>query len=186
MRRLLSALVAAVFLLAGCSGDEADGNPGGTTGFVGGDGTFTIVPAAERVSAPVLEGTTLGGDQLSTRDFAGKPLIINVWGSWCAPCRSEASELVEANEALGDDVGWLGINTRDTEAAARAFERAFEITWPSLSDPDGVLLLQFGQLPPKAIPSTVVLDDEGRVAARVLGEISASTLRGILEDVAAS
>lgn len=185
MKRLLAALSALVVLLVGCT-TEGDGAPGGSTGFVGGDGTFTIVPADERVEAPVLEGTTLNGDSLSTTQFAGKPLIVNVWGSWCAPCRAEAPELVKAKEEFGDDVAWLGINTRDTEAAALAFERSFDIAWPSLHDPDGVLLLEFAQLPPKAIPSTVVLDEQGRVAARVLGEVSASTLRGILEDVADS
>lgn len=185
MTRLAALLAAALLLLTGCAADDEGGTGGGTTGFVGGDGTFTIVPADQRAEAPVLDGETLAGDALSTADFAGKPLIINVWGSWCAPCRAEAPELVKAQEELGDEVAFLGINTRDTPAAAQAFERSFGITWPSLNDPDGVLLLEFAQLPPKAIPSTVVLDEEGRVAARVLGEVSASTLRGILEDVAA-
>lgn len=183
MTRLLAALAAALLLLTACSPDEGEGAAGGTIGFVGGDGTFTIVPADQRVEAPVLEGQTLAGDDLSTTEFQGKPLVINVWGSWCAPCRAEAPELVKAKEELGDDVSFLGINTRDTPAAAQAFERSFDITWPSLNDPDGMLLLEFAQLPPKAIPSTVVLDEQGRVAARVLGEVSASTLRGILEDV---
>lgn len=182
MTRLLVALTAAALLITGCAGADADSNEG-TTGFVGGDGSFTIVPADQRAVAPVLEGETLSGDPLSTADFAGKPLVINVWGSWCAPCRAEAPELVAANEELGDDVAFLGINTRDSVAAAQAFERSFDISWPSFQDPDGVLLLEFAQLPPKAIPSTVVLDEEGRVAARVLGEVSATTLRGIIEDV---
>ncbi|MDO5678309.1 MAG: TlpA disulfide reductase family protein [Propionibacteriaceae bacterium] len=186
MTRLIAALVAAVLLLVGCSTDDAGGTKGGSTGFVGGDGTFTIVPADQRVEAPTLAGTTLAGEELSTADFVGKPLIINVWGSWCAPCRAEAPHLVEAAEEFGSTVGFLGINTRDTVAAAQAFERSFEITWDSLFDPDGVLLLEFAQLPPKAIPSTVVLDEEGRVAARVLGEVTTSMLRGILEDVNAS
>lgn len=184
MTRLLAALAAVVLLLTACSADGDGGTGGGTAGFVGGDGTFTIVPTDQRVEAPVLAGVTLEGEELSTADLVGAPVVINVWGSWCAPCRSEAPELVQANEEL-DGVAFLGINTRDTTAAAQAFERTFEITWPSLFDPDGVLLLEFAQLPPKAIPSTVVLDEEGRVAARVLGEVSASTLRGIVEDVTA-
>lgn len=185
MRLLLAMLAAAALLVSGCSPDDDGGVAGGTTGFVGGDGTVTIVPAEQRSEAPVLEGETLTGEPLSTADFLGKPLVINVWGSWCAPCRAEAPELVAAQAEFGDEVAFLGINTRDTPAAAQAFERSFGVTWPSLSDPDGMLLLEFAQLPPKAIPSTLVLDEQGRVSARVLGEVSASTLRGIVEDVTA-
>ena len=186
MTRLLAALIAATLLLSGCASDEDAEDRGSSTGFVGGDGSVAIVAAEDRVEAPVLQGETLDGEALSTADLAGKPLIINVWGSWCAPCRAEAPELVAAHEELGSDVGFLGINTRDTQAAALAFERSFGVEYPSLFDPDGVLLLEFAQLPPKAIPSTVVLDEEGRVAARVLGEVTASTLRGIIEDVTAA
>ncbi|HJE50694.1 MAG TPA: TlpA family protein disulfide reductase [Tessaracoccus flavescens] len=181
MRRLAASL-AAVLLLSACSGQ------GGTdgVGFQGGDGTVTILDQADRVAASTIEGTTLDGKQLSTADFAGKTLVINVWGSWCAPCRSEAPHLVEAHEQLGDDVAFLGINTRDLDVApAQAFERSFEIPYPSLFDPNGELLLSFGQLPPKAIPSTVVIDTEGKIAARVLGEVNASTLVGIVNDVQA-
>ena len=113
-------------------------------------------------------------------------MVVNVWGSWCAPCRAEAPELVEAQRELGDDVAFLGVNTRDLDVApAQAFERAFGLTYPSIFDPDGRLLLGFAQLPPKAIPSTVVIDAEGRVAARVLGTVDATTLGGIVSDVAA-
>ena len=168
-------------LLAGCGAA-----PAAQGGFVGGDGSLTIVPAAERKPAPRITGELLGGGSFDSDALAGQVIVYNVWGSWCAPCRSEAPELAEAHEELGADIGFLGINTRDTEAAALAFERSFGIEYPSLYDPDGVLLLEFAQLPPKAIPSTVVLDDQGRVAARVLGEVTASTLRGIVEDVDAA
>lgn len=179
-------VLALVFLLSACSGANADDPAAGTgVGFATGDGTVTIVPEAEREPAPVLEGPSLSGDgTLSTADFGGKPIVINVWGSWCAPCRSEAPELVEATQRLGDDVQFLGLNTRDLdEAPAQAFVRAFEIPYPNIFDPDGALLLGFGQVPPKAIPSTLVIDAEGRVAARVLGEVNANTLVGIVGDV---
>jgi thiol-disulfide isomerase/thioredoxin len=162
----LAAAAAAALLLVGCSA-----TPGASEGlgFTGGDGTVT-----------------LAGDEISTADFAGTPIVVNVWGSWCAPCRAEAPHLVEAAEQLGDRAAFVGLNTRDLDAApARAFERAFEITYPSIFDPDGELLLGFGQLPPKAIPSTVVIDADGRVAARVLGQVDAKTLVGIVGDVEA-
>ena len=181
MRPLLAA-IASLVLLAGC-GAQA-GTDG--VGFEGGDGTVTIVPAGDRRPAPVLAGVSLGGDEVSTADHAGKIVVVNVWGSWCAPCRAEAPELVEAQQELGDDVVFLGVNTRDLDMApAQAFERAFGLTYPSIFDPDGELLLGFGQLPPKAIPSTVVIDADGRVAARVLGQVDAKTLVSIVGDVEA-
>ena len=169
-------------LLAGCSAQSSSDG----VGFEGGDGTVTIVPAEARQQAPTLAGTALDGAEVSTADHAGRIIVVNVWGSWCAPCRAEAPELVEAARELGEDVTFIGLNTRDLDLApAQAFERAFGLTYPSIFDPDGELLLGFGQLPPKAIPSTVVIDAQGRVAARVLGEVNATTLTGIVADVEA-
>lgn len=187
MKRRAAIAVGVAVLLAGCS---SAGGQGGKAedgvGFQGGDGTVTILKAGDRVDAPTLAGKSLAGTDLSTDDFAGKILIVNVWGSWCAPCRSEAPELVAASKELGDDVAFLGVNTRDLDPApALAFERSFGLTYPSIYDPNGQLLLNFGQLPPKAIPSTLVIDTDGKVAARVLGEVNASTLIGIVDDVKA-
>lgn len=183
MRRLLA--VAALMVLTACSAPTEGGADGqGGVGFQSGDGAFTIVPADQRVEAPLLEGPTVDGGTASTADLAGKIIIVNVWGSWCAPCRAEAPELVKADAELDDDVAFLGVNTRDLDVApARAFERSFGLTYPSIYDPNGKLLLGFGQLPPKAIPSTVVIDADGKVAARVLGEVNATTLAGIVDDV---
>lgn len=180
--RVAAAACAAALVLTACGAPAATDQ----VGFQGGDGTVTIIPDGDRRPAPVLAGETLDGAQISTADFAGRPVVVNVWGSWCAPCRAEAPELVAAHAELGEDVAFLGVNTRDLDAApALAFERAFGITYPSIFDPDGQLLLGFAQLPPKAIPSTVVIDADGDVAARVLGAVDASTLRGILADVGA-
>lgn len=186
MKRLLAALVA-VLLVAGCAGTQSQEHADdGAIGFTLGDGTVTIVPPASRQQAPQLAGPSLADEQetISTADFPGKVLVINVWGSWCAPCRHEAPELVEAHEQLGDDVQFLGLNTRDlTPPPAQAFVRSFGIDYPNIFDPDGTLLLGFGQLPPKAIPSTIVVDKQGNVAARVIGEVDATTLVGIVGDV---
>ena len=121
------------------------------------------------------------------RDFAGAPYLLNVWGSWCAPCRSEAPALVAASQKLADQAVFVGLNTRDFDKAApRAFVRAFEVPYVNLFDPEGALLLNFsGELPPNAIPSTIVVDLEGRVAARIIGETTESTLVGLIQDVAA-
>lgn len=184
MRRLVACAAAALLALTACSGAPSDKDGGGGAGFISGDGTVTIVPAEQRTKAPVLEGLSLDDAQLSTADYPGKLVVVNVWGSWCPPCRSEAPELVKADEELGDDVVFLGVNTRDLDRGpAKAFQRTFGLTYPSIFDPDGKLLLGFGQLPPKAIPSTVIIDGEGRVAARVLGEVDAKLLSDIVDDV---
>ncbi len=187
MRRALAALLATL-ALAGCSADTGSqaGGGGQAVGFTVGDGTVTIVPADQRQPAPELEGPSLAdaSTSISSAQFEGKILVVNVWGSWCAPCRHEAPELVEADAQLGDDVQFLGLNTRDlSEAPAQAFVRNFGIEYPNIFDPDGALLLGFGQLPPKAIPSTLVIDAQGRVAARVIGEVDATTLVQIVGDV---
>lgn len=179
MRRFAAAALA-VALLSACTTQGG----GDDVGFKGGDGAVAILAPQDRPTAPVLAGETLDGEPISSADFSGQILVINVWGSWCAPCRSEAPHLVEAHEELGPDVAFLGVNTRDLDVGpALAFERSFGITYPSIFDPKGELLLGFGQLPPAAIPSTLVIDADGKVAARVLGEVGASTLIGIVEDV---
>lgn len=178
--RIVVGLLACVALV-GCSSSGVDAE----NGFAAGTGTYTRIAPAKRAKAPVIEGTTLDGKHLSTSQYLGKVVVINVWGSWCAPCRHEAPALEKAAEQTTDVAQFVGINTRDlAPAPAQAFVRAFGITYPSLYDPDGALLLQFGQAPPTAIPSTIVLDRQGRVAARVLGETTESTITGIIHDVA--
>lgn len=166
--------------LVGC-GDASSA----VDGFTGGDGSFTLIPAAQRSAAPPLAGTTIDGRQLALTDYPDKIIVLNVWGSWCAPCRHEAPALVEAATTLGDRAQFVGINTRDLDVApAQAFVRTFKIPYPNLFDPDGTLLLGFGQLPPKAIPSTLIIDSARRVAARILGEVTAATVVGAVHDIA--
>lgn len=173
--RLLAALLA--LALVGCSAPQGGGEINeDSIGFQVGDGSVTLIEPDRREAAPVLTGPALGGGEISTADHTGQVILLNVWGSWCAPCRAEAPALVEADAAL-PEVQFIGINTRDLDPApAEAFVRSFEIGFPSIYDPDGALLLGFGQLPPAAIPSTLIIDQQGRVAARILGETSALTL----------
>jgi thiol-disulfide isomerase/thioredoxin len=117
-------------------------------------------------------------------------VVLNVWGSWCGPCRTEAPILADTARDLADQgVQFIGINTRDHGTARPlAFQRNFDIPYPSIYDPDGSTLLSFtGTLPLNAIPSTVIIDRKGRVAGRVLGEIrSETTFRDLVEEVAQS
>jgi thiol-disulfide isomerase/thioredoxin len=181
---VLALLLPVLLAAAGCSQSM-----GGAEGFVAGSGTVTVLPEAERPAAPKVAGRSLDGEPLALGDFAGSTVVLNVWGSWCAPCREEAPDLVRAAERLRDqDVRFLGINVREPGvASAQAFVRSYDVPYPSIYDSDGSELLGFrGTLPPEAIPSTLVIDPQGRVAARVLGTVDESTLVGLVSDVRTS
>ena len=185
-RTRVLAAIGAFALLAGCSGA---GNRGTTDGFVSGDGSITRIDADQREKAPVLEGDDLEGRPLSTADFAGKTIVVNVWGPWCAPCRAEAPALDKVAEEYADkDVQFVGILSRtDNPDNAIAFNRKYGVTYPSFADQGGSLELGFNDsLPTMAIPTTWIIDSEGRVAVRVLDKVSASTLANLIDDVQAS
>lgn len=169
--------------VAGCSTSNPSADA--DKGFAVGDGSFSQLDAGKREKAPVLTGIGLDGRKLSTADAGGKVIVLNVWGSWCAPCRHEAPALVDAAKRTKGVAQFYGINTRDLDRApATAFVRAFGLTWPSFYDPDGELLLRFSDLPPKAIPSTLIVDREGRIAARFLGEVTATSLAQVVAQIA--
>lgn len=190
--RLALALVAAVLAmpLAACSTTGADEGTrsSGQNGYVGVDGNLTRIPADQRKTVPTISGPALGSDKtLSTAAYGGKVVVVNVWGSWCPPCRSEAPDLQAASVETKGVAQFLGVTSKDYDPApAVAFVRVQKITYPSIFDPDGKVLLNFARdLPPSAIPSTMVIDKQGRLAVRILGPISKITLVDIIEDVAA-
>ena len=169
--------------LTGCSNDVGSS---GDAGFVAGKGAITRLPLAERKAPGDVSGKTLDGKPISLGDYRGKTVVVNVWGSWCAPCRAEAPALVAASKELArKGVVFLGINSRDLDrSAAQAFTRRFDVPYPSIYDQQGKTLLAFrGTLSPNAIPSTVVVDDRGRVAASVIGEVTKTTLVDLVHDV---
>ncbi|UED84924.1 TlpA family protein disulfide reductase [Streptomyces profundus] len=188
--RVVKGAVAVVGLLAltACSGESA-GPSGGDSNIVQGTGQVTTVPVEDREPLPELSGETLDGDELSVSDYRGQVLVLNVWGAWCAPCIAEAKNLVAVAEDTADQgVQFVGINTRDPSAEnARAFEDTHEVPYPSLYDPDGRMLLQFptGSLNPQAVPSTLIVDREGRIAVRLLKAVTEQELREALDPVIA-
>lgn len=143
-----------------------------------------LYPLNKRVPAANLQGTTLDAKPFDLTHLAGKIVVINVWGSWCAPCRAETPELVRvANEKADQGVRFVGIDTRDNHAAAKAFTRNLKVPYPSVEDPQGQVLLAFrGTVPTSVVPSTIVIDRQGRVAARIIGPVTYTTLIGILDD----
>jgi thiol-disulfide isomerase/thioredoxin len=144
------------------------------------------VAVGAREDAISLDGEDLDGDPLAVQDFRGKPVVLVVWGSWCAPCRDEAPDVVGAASELGDDVQFVGINTRDASTAqAQAFTRKFDVDFPSFYSPSGEALLAFpGVLGLRTIPAFAVLDSDGRVAASIIGKLpSRQTLVDVTKDV---
>jgi thiol-disulfide isomerase/thioredoxin len=171
-----------VLALAGCSNDVGSS---GNQGYVAGKGIITSVKAADRKLPGEVSGRTLTGEKVSLADFRGKVVVVNVWGSWCGPCRAEAPMLAQASRDLaGKGVVFLGIDSRDpSKDAAKAFVRRFDIPYASLYDQQGGTLLAFrGTLTPNSVPSTVVVDPQGRVAGSVLGNLSRTTLDDLVED----
>lgn len=185
--RFVSALIAgsALFIITACGGSEPASPAGADAGFVAGDGSIVVLPVAVRQPAPALIGATLDGGTFDLGMIKGQVVVLNVWASWCAPCRAEAPALEAAwLKFAGEDVQFIGLNTRDSPKSAEAFVNRFKVTYPSLIDTDGQLQLLFRDtLPPQAIPSTLIIDRQGRVAARALGTVSESSLRALIESL---
>ncbi len=186
MRRAVPVLLAGA-LLAGCStgSNAVDVNNGGEFRFVAGTPSGEVIAPGERASAPDFSGELLDGAAFSSEELAGQVAVLNFWGSWCAPCRVETPAFSEVAADLADDgVQFLGINVKETDPQfARAFVDRFEISFPSLYDPRGEVALAFRDYPANAIPSTIVLDPDGRVAAVYTGEVSEEDLRTVLDRV---
>ncbi|MFI0743138.1 TlpA family protein disulfide reductase [Streptomyces sp. NPDC021100] len=185
----VGAVLVALTLSACGSGGTSGG--GGETQFVQGAGGVDIVKdSGSRKDAPELSGTTLQGEQLNaTEKFKGKIIVFNVWGSWCAPCRAEAKNLVKAaRDFKSKGVEFVGLNVRDPDKAnSVAFEKSFEVPYPSIHDSGGKLILRFpkGNLNPQAIPSTVFIDRNGKIAGRALKPLTEDELTETLDHLVA-
>jgi len=167
--------------LVGCSSLQGTGDKG----YITGEGRVVEVGLAEREDAIELTGDDLQGDPVDVADFRGKPVVVTVWGSWCAPCRAEADEVAAVARQYDGKAQFVGINIRDAnQAQGEAFERAHDLSFPSIFSPGGDTLLSFpGTLTASTIPAFVVLDAEGRVAASIIGPLpSQGTLETLVED----
>lgn len=182
-----AAAVLAAAALAGCAGGTGTGGPtADDQNYLSGDGTITVLTPAERRDPVSLAGESLEGERIDLATLRGSVVVLNVWGSWCPPCRKEAPDLQRAYEQLRPQgVAFVGINFRDPDPApALAFQRTFGITYPSIRDEGGETLLALrGAVSPNAIPSTLVLDAQGRIAARASTAITTATLTALVEDV---
>ena len=179
---VLAGVLLAVVLVSGWAG----GGNGGMTD-VGGHANAVMYPAGHRPVAPEFTAATLTGSKLSFSSYRGRVVVLNFWGSWCVPCREEASTLSEvAAQYQPSGVSFLGVDVRDTAASAEAFTRSFHITYPSVSDPSSVITLDFTAVVPIAgTPTTLVIDRTGHVAGAVFGTVTYPELTAILAKVTA-
>ncbi|WP_125777278.1 TlpA family protein disulfide reductase [Antribacter gilvus] len=187
-RRAVVALAAvlAVVLLAGCAAQSGAGQAV-DQGYVSGDGSVRTWDPGDREGPVRVTGTDFDGKEVDTDDWVADVLVLNTWYAACPPCRAEAPDLVTlAGQLEADGVRFLGINTEDEAPTAKAFERTFDIPYPSIQDRTGRVVADLnGVVPLQAVPTTVVVDGDGMVAARVIGQADRSTLETLVEDVLA-
>lgn len=182
------AAVAGLVAVTGCSSkDNSDlsdqANSADGKGFISGDGSVTEFSKAQRGKPVDFEGKLFGGESLTGAQLRGKPSLLNFWYAGCAPCRAEAPHLQKLFTEFGEKANFYGINLRDEQGTAEAFERTFGIGYRSVEDRSGGVLMALSQyVPAQAVPTTLVLDSEGRVAARILGQIDESVVRTLVQD----
>lgn len=181
-------LLLALGLLGACTPDGTNA-PDDVVGqgYESGDGSQKVWAAGDRSEPVELAGTDFAGEVQDVAAWRGDVVVLNTWYAACPPCRAEAPDLVDvATEYADQGVHLLGINGTDDAGAAEAFQRTFEVPYPSIADTDGTAIAALqGTVPVQAVPTTVVLDRDGRVAARILGIAEGSTLRALLDDVLA-
>jgi peroxiredoxin len=187
----VAVLLAAALALTSCMGGATDATDGGRTvadqGYVSGDGSVQTWEPDERADRVTVTGTTYEGESVDTADWLGDVVVLNTWYAACPPCRTEAPALAAlARDRATEGVRVLGINVEDAAGAALAFQRTFEIPYPSIDDSQGQAVAALsGTVPLQAVPTTVILDRTGRPAARIVGLAEESTLDALVDDVLA-
>ena len=177
MKKLAIAL-ASVLLLTSCSNGGASK---AQESFIAGSGAVTKIKAGNRIAAPAISGISLSGKNFTFTP--GKVAVVNVWASWCSPCRAEEPTLSALSRTF-PDVQFIGILTRDNPVNAEAFTRKRGTPYPTLID-DSILIGFSKSLPANAIPTTVVIDRQGKVAARISGAVTVASLTQLIEEVSA-
>ena len=186
--RRIACLLAGAALLAGCAATAAPPAAVGSSAPAAASQNLGVTRYAvgQRPQIPELAGTTLDGSSLNVTSLRGHVVVLNAWASYCEPCRTESPALARvAQQTAALDVRFVGIDEQDRAEPARAFAASAGATYPELVDADGALLGSLRLVPPSAVPSTLVLDRSGRVAARVIGAVDAATLDSLVRALAA-
>lgn len=184
--KLLAPLLA-VLVLAGCTGTHAVSQAvGGSNGYQTGDEALHWVAPADRQPVTGVTGHLLDGSPFDLATWRGHVVVVNFWGSWCAPCQEETQALEQVyRDGTKAGVEFLGVDVRDNIPAARAFVRTHHVTYPSIFDESNLLALRFHGVAPNATPTTIVLDRRGQIAARHSGAILYTQLRSVVHHVLA-
>ena len=189
--RRIGLLALAAVVLAGCATDAGDGTgqsaPEQTAVQVQGVASCDTLPQgassdeATSDRLPPLELSCLTpGPSIDLAALSGRPVLVNLWASWCGPCREEMSALQAAHEQYGEQVQFLGVDSKDTTEAGAAFLDDIGVTYPQVVDPEGELLNHLGV---PGLPVTVLLDDEGRIAATHVGQLDSESIEELLDNV---
>ena len=187
LRRTAAALTGAA-LMAGCAATAAPPAAVGSSAPAAASQNLGVTRYAvgQRPQIPELAGTTLDGTSLEVKSLRGQVVVLNAWASYCEPCRTESPALARvAKQTAALGVRFVGLDEQDRADPARAFAASAGATYPELVDADGALLGSLRLVPPSAVPSTLVLDRAGRVAARVIGAVDGTTLDALVRALAA-
>lgn len=184
---LAALLVAVASAMAACSGTDAVSQTvNGSNGYQVGDAALQWVAPGDRRQVDGVTGELLDGTSFDLADWRGHVVVVNFWGSWCAECRDETQALEQVHRDTADEgVEFLGVNVRDDHAQAVSYNVDHHVTYPSLYDLSNLLALRFPGMPPNATPTTLVLDRQGRIAARHSGSILYTQLRSLVDRVVA-
>lgn len=183
MKHLMAPVLVLMFaLLAACGSPSTDSTEGG---YVSGDDEITVLPESEREPAPQIEGESVGGQEIDLSQWSGDIVVVNLWGSWCPPCREESPALDKvARETESEGVHFLGLSTRESPDTTEAFIDKHDVSYPSIYDEGAEFQVAFADsMPSQAIPTTWVIDGDGNVAARAMTVMTESTLTELIERV---
>jgi peroxiredoxin len=174
---MLTASATALLMIAGCS--LVRSSPANASAAAG----MTIFPSGQRPLMPAVSGRTLTGQELRLAAEHGHVVVLNFWGSWCTVCRQEAPALaVAARQLKPSGVQFVGVDVEDNTASAKAYMQQYGLSYPSLNDPGDLIAAEFNQLIPiSALPSTLVISPDGKIAGRVIGAASVQDLRRLIK-----
>jgi peroxiredoxin len=175
---LWASLLAAALLLSACAGSDAvDQNGASTFDFHGATKLGTLIPEAKRKPAAEFEGSLIDGGRFSLKSTRGKAVVLNFWASWCTPCRTELPQFdLLYREVKSRGATFLGIDTKDDKGKGRSFLKNNDISFPSIYDEPGETAVRLGNIPSAALPFTVLIDKQGKVAAVYVVRVSIKDL----------